>query len=170
MAEQMTVWEHEERERLHEEHERPFGSSHLEDGVGAVHHLNLNRTWRVVRQLICERPSESSHVEDGVGDAQRLDQWLRDSVWTLENILGRPSLCIARGVTKGRNPSAYTAYGETARRRRRTGKVRGWWTLAHQALQGFPLVMRCRGYDEYQSGWRGGEFDVLKTRRLGTTH
>jgi hypothetical protein len=78
--------EWDELRKIQEEHKRSSGPSHVAEGCGNVHRLDVNRTWEELKQLMCERSSGPIHVVVGGSAAQEADEWIRTSVWILEEL------------------------------------------------------------------------------------
>jgi hypothetical protein len=66
---------------------QPLNYPHSYEILSSVH-WNWNRTWEELRQLMCERSTGPSHVDVGGGAAQIADDWIRTSVWILEELMG----------------------------------------------------------------------------------
>jgi hypothetical protein len=84
----MMIREQDELKKVHEERERSFGRG--QDGAedGAVHHTDLNQIYEELRRLMCERSSGPSRIVVGGGVAQQRDEWIRTSVWILDELGG----------------------------------------------------------------------------------
>jgi hypothetical protein len=74
-------------------------------------HLNVNRTWGELRQLMCEGSSGPSYVDLGWSDAQEADEWIRTSVLILEESWGRRSKEVMglRSLNERFGPFVHTA-------------------------------------------------------------
>jgi hypothetical protein len=53
-----------------------------------MQYVTLNQIWEELKELMCERSSGPSHVVDGGGAAQKVDEWIRTSVWIPEELGG----------------------------------------------------------------------------------
>jgi hypothetical protein len=76
------MWEQDEREKIQEEHERPFGSSHVEDGGGDAQRLDL---W--MRDLV--RNLENVMVWKSREMARRVSERSNPFVYNAEGIRRR---------------------------------------------------------------------------------
>jgi hypothetical protein len=110
LAEQMKLWEQNELRKIREEDKRSSGLSHVDVGGGDVH-LNVNRTWEELTQVMCERSSGPNHVVDGGCVAQEAYESIRISVRILEELEGRPSeeVIALRRVNQMFRPFVHTA-------------------------------------------------------------
>jgi hypothetical protein len=112
LAMQMRLWEEDERRKMQEEGIRsPFTQRRARNEEEPDEGLNLGRLLEELRRLGRDRHTRMSQEQEQVGREWQPDEWIRTSVWIMEELRGGHQEGVAhlRSVGLRMYPRTYTA-------------------------------------------------------------
>jgi hypothetical protein len=112
LAVQMRLWEEDELRKMQEEGIRsPFTQWRTRNENEPDEGLNLGRLYEELRPLGRDRHTRMGQDQEQVGREWQPDEWIRTSVWILEELGGghQEGVAYLRSVGLGIYPTVYTA-------------------------------------------------------------